>query len=126
LSLEDIPLQLSGVTRMHGKQKIKTLIAAQSFLFLAACTTAIGPEMTMLPARIDYVCASGRVLSVARTPDQRTAAVLVDGKEIRLVRADSAAQEKYTDGRYTLYLEDQITVIYGACTSPVPLPTYYR
>lgn len=118
---------------MHGKQKIKTLIAAQSLLFLAACTTAIGPEMTMLPARIDYVCAGGRVLSVARAPDQRVAGVLVEGKEIHLARTDSAAQEKYADGRYTLYLEgeramleDQITVIYGPCSSPVPLPTYYR
>lgn len=118
---------------MNRTQGIKALIAAEGILLLAACSTAVGPEMTVLPARIDYVCASGRVLSVARTQDQRTAAVLVDGKEIRLVRADSAAQEKYTDGRYTLYLEgeramleDQITVIYGACTSPVPLPTYIR
>lgn len=112
---------------------IKALMASQCALLLAACSAAVGPEMTVLPARIDYVCASGRVLPVARAPDQRTAAVLVDGKEIRLARTDSAAQEKYTDGRYTLYLEgeramleDQITVIYGACTSPVPLPTYIR
>lgn len=111
----------------------KAAMASACGLLLAACSTANGPEMTVLPARIDYTCASNRVLSVARSPDQRTAAVLVDGKEIRLTRTDSAAQEKYTDGRYTLYLEgeramleDQIMVIYGACTSPVPLPTYIR
>ncbi|MBK8525491.1 MAG: MliC family protein [Betaproteobacteria bacterium] len=92
-----------------------------------------GTEMTALPARIDYVCANNRVLPVARGQDERMAAVLVDGKEYRLFRASSAAQEKYSDGRFSLYLEgeramleDLGRVIYGPCVSPVPLPTYYR
>ena len=47
--------------------------------------------------------------------------------------ADSAAQEKYSNGRYSLYLdgeramlEDDGLVLFGPCVSPVPLPTYYR
>ena len=94
---------------------------------------APGVEETVLPARMDYVCANKRVLPVARGADGRHAAVRVDGKDIVLARAGSAAQEKYTDGRYSLYLdgeramlEDESRVIFGPCTSPVPLPSAPR
>ena len=100
--------------------------------FLAACVSP-GVEVTAIPARIDYLCANEKILSVARTPDLRVAGVLVDGKEILLTGADSAAQEKYSNGRYSLYLdgeramlEDDGLVLFGPCVSPVPLPTYYR
>jgi len=99
---------------------------------LAACVSP-GVEITAIPARIDYLCANEKILSVARTPDLRVAGVLVDGKEILLTGADSAAQEKYSNGRYSLYLdgeramlEDDGLVLFGPCVSPVPLPTYYR
>ena len=99
---------------------------------LAACV-APGVEETVLPARIDYVCANQRVLPVARGADGRHAAVRVDGKDIVLQRAASAAQEKYSDGRYSLYLdgeramlEDESRVIFGPCASPVPLPSAPR
>ena len=103
-----------------------------SLPLLAACV-APGVEMTAIPARIDYVCADNKVLPVARTENLRIAGVLVDGQEILLARADSAAQEKYSNGRYSLYLdgeramlEDDGRVLFGPCVSPVPLPTYYR
>ena len=109
------------------------IIAAATLLalpLLAGCIT--GTEMTALPERIDYVCAGNRVLPVLRG-NERSAIVLVEGREYLLVRAPSAAQEKYTDSRFTLYLEgekamleDQNRVIFGPCISPVPLPTYYR
>jgi membrane-bound inhibitor of C-type lysozyme len=99
---------------------------------LSACAGG-GAEVTALPARIDYVCAKERTLSVARTEGLRVAHVLVDGREIILPRSASAAQEKYSDGRHSLYLdgenamlEEQGRVLYGPCVSPVPLPTYYR
>jgi membrane-bound inhibitor of C-type lysozyme len=99
---------------------------------LAGCV-APGVEETILPARIDYVCANNRVLPVARGADGRLAAVLVDGKEIMLQRASSAAQEKYTSGRYSLYLDGERAmlevdgrVLYGPCASPVPLPSTTR
>lgn len=88
---------------------------------------------TVLPARIDYSCAGNKALAVARAPDTRNAAVLLDGKWVTLQRADSAAQEKYSDGTYSLYLhgeramlEDRGRVVYGPCTSPVELPTARR
>ena len=88
---------------------------------------------TVLPARIDYVCAGNRVLPVARAADGRQAAVLVDGKQLTLARADSAAQEKYSAGGYALYLdgeramlEQEGRVLFGPCNSPVALPTAPR
>ena len=88
---------------------------------------------TALPARIDYSCAGNKVLAVARAADARSAEVLVDGKPVILSRADSAAQEKYSNATYSLYLdgeramlEDRGRVLYGPCTSPVDLPTSRR
>jgi len=101
-------------------------------LLLAGCA-APGVEMTALPARIDYICIDNRILPVARAPGAGMAAVIVDNQEILLQGGVSAAQEKYTDGSYTLYLEGEQAmleqngrVIFGPCRSPAPLPTYYR
>ena len=101
-------------------------------LILAGCA-ADEVRDTVLPARIDYVCPGNKVLPVARAADARKAAVLLDGKWVILARADSAAQEKYSDGNYLLYLhgeramlEDRGRVLYGPCSSPVPLPTTRR
>jgi len=101
-------------------------------LLIAGCA-APGVEMTALPARIDYVCIDNRILPVARAPQSGTAAVIVDNQEILLQGGLSAAQEKYTDGNFTLYLEGEQAmleqngrVLFGPCRSPVPLPTYYR
>ena len=122
---------------MTGKQvaaraKLRMAAALLGTSLLAGCV-APGVDETILPARIDYVCAGNRVLPVARGSDGRLAAVLVDGKEIILQRAASAAQEKYSDARYSLYLdgeramlEDQGKVLFGPCTSTVPLPSAPR
>ena len=92
-----------------------------------------GVEETILPARIDYTCAGGRLLPVARSADGRAAAVLVDGKDVVLQRMQSAAQEKYGDGNYLLYLDGERAmleldskVLFGPCVSPVPLPSAPR
>jgi membrane-bound inhibitor of C-type lysozyme len=92
-----------------------------------------GTEVTALPARIDYVCANDRLLTVARAPDLMSASVLVGDREFMLHRADTAAQEKYSNGSLSLYLdgeramlEDLGRVLYGPCMSSTPLPTTYR
>jgi len=101
-------------------------------LTLAGCAVP-GPEVTRLPARIDYVCAGNVKLPVARAPERGIAAVLLNGQEIALHGGESAMQEKYTDGQFTLYLEGEKAaleqngkIILGPCVSPVPLPTYFR
>jgi membrane-bound inhibitor of C-type lysozyme len=122
---------------MHVKNETARAIArgvgGTLFVSLLAGCVAPGVEETILPARIDYVCSNNRVLPVARGSDARLAAVRVDGKEILLQRAGSAAQEKYSDGRYSLYLdgeramlEEDGRVIFGPCVSSVPLPSYPR
>ena len=110
----------------------RTYLAALIAPLFAGCL-APGVEETMLPPRLDYVCANNRVLPVARGADGRLAAVLVDGKEVTLQRAGSAAQEKYSDGRYSLYLdgeramlEDDGKVLFGPCVSRAPLPSAPR
>jgi len=99
---------------------------------LAGCGGAYLQD-TVLPARIDYVCPGNRVLPVERAADGRQAAVLVDGKQLILARADSAAQEKYGAGGFALYLdgeramlEQEGRVLFGPCNSPDALPTSPR
>jgi membrane-bound inhibitor of C-type lysozyme len=111
----------------------RTLRAGILFsLMLAGCGGAYLQD-TVLPARIDYVCAGNQVLPVARAADGRQAVVLVDGKQLTLTRADSAAQEKYSAGGLSLYLDGERAmleregrVLFGPCNSPVALPTAPR
>jgi len=113
---------------------LRFMAASLVALQLMACAAPTpGVEETILPARIDYVCANNQILPVARGSDGRLAAVLVDGKQVNLQRAGSAAQEKYSNERYSLYLdgeramlEESGKVLFGPCTSPVPLPSAPR
>ena len=112
--------------RAHWRARIGLAITT----LIAACG---GVDQTVLPPRVDYVCANNRALQVARSEDGRRAAIRVDGKDIVLQRAGSAAQEKYSDGRYSLYLEgeramleDENRIIFGPCPSAVPLPSAPR
>ncbi|MBE0626121.1 MAG: MliC family protein [Burkholderiales bacterium] len=109
------------------------MVAAMLFAPLPAGCAAVSVDETVLPARIDYVCANNRVLPVARAADGRLAAVRIDNKDVTLQRAGSAAQEKYADGRYALYLdgeramlEENGKVLFGPCNSPVALPSAPR
>jgi len=119
----------AAVTGPPALKRGLVLIAA----VVAGCVYVDDVRDTVLPARIDYSCAGNKVLPVSRAPDQKSAAVLLDGKWVTLARADSAAQEKYSNGTYSLYLLDERAmlesngrVVYGPCTSPVDLPTARR
>lgn len=102
-----------------------------SLAFLTAC---VGPgvDETVLPTRINYQCAGNKVLQVQRAPDARAAAVLIDNKPVVLQRTGSAAQEKYSDGNFSLYLEgeraileENSRILFGPCASG-PLPKVQR
>ena len=124
----------AGADTGKGPACIGTMLGLALIVTLVAgCVHVDDVRETVLPARIDYSCAGNKVLPVSRSPDQKQAAVLLDGKWVKLARADSAAQEKYSNGTYALYLhgeramlEDQGRVLYGPCTSPVDLPTARR
>jgi membrane-bound inhibitor of C-type lysozyme len=57
----------------------------------------------------------------------------VEGRTVTLRRSDSAAEEKYTDGTFVLYLdrdramlEQSGKVLFGPCQSQAALPTAPR
>jgi len=116
---------------MNPIQKSQCYAAIFGIVALAGC---VGPgvEETLLPTRINYQCANNKVLQVQRAADARTAAVLINNKPVILQRAGSAAQEKYSDGNYLLYLdgeravlEENSRVLFGPCMTG-PLPTIQR
>ena len=95
---------------------------------LSACAAPGLPE-TVLPPRIDYGCQQGGALTVLRAPDGRQAEAIHKGRRTVLPRIDSAAQEKYGNGRITLYLDGETAlltedsmVLAGRCQSAVALP----
>jgi membrane-bound inhibitor of C-type lysozyme len=97
-------------------------------LVLGACASE-GPQVTVLPSQIAYTCRDGSAFQVRRQPDGRTAEVLRNGTVIALPRMDSAAQEKYSNGSTTLYLDGEKAlltsdsiVVAGDCVSAAPLP----
>ncbi len=111
---------------------MRHVLASLLFVALSGCV-ATGQYETVLPAQNTYACQDGKVLEVARSPDAASASVLVDGKRIALPRVNSAAQEKYSDGTLTLYLEEDRAlldsvgrVLYGPCRSTTPLPVAPR
>jgi len=97
---------------------------------LAGCVYQ-GIQQTALPPRVDYVCQGDKLLQVARGTE--AAIVRFDGREATLARTASAAQEKYSDGEWTLYLdgeramlESSARVVAGPCRSTVALPEETR
>jgi membrane-bound inhibitor of C-type lysozyme len=90
-----------------------------------------GIQQTALPARVDYVCQGEKLLQVAR--GTAAAVVRFEEREATLPEVASAAQEKYTNGEWTLYLdgerallESRGVVLAGGCRSTVPLPRETR
>ena len=115
-----------------SRRSIRVIAALSATMALAACVSSGLPE-TVLPARIDYQCRDGSVLQVMRAPDGMSATIAAKGRSVRLQRADSAAQEKFSDGATTLYLYGERAlltsdsfVVSGDCISTVPLPTARR
>jgi membrane-bound inhibitor of C-type lysozyme len=90
-----------------------------------------GIQQTALPPRVDYVCRDDRFLQVARSTDG--ALVRFDGRDETLMRMPSAAQEKFGNGEWTLYLhgeqamlESNGRVLAGPCLTTVALPQETR
>ena len=90
---------------------------------------APGLEQTVLAATIDYYCEGGTELRVERAPDARSARATVGGRSWMLIRVDSAAQEKYSEGATSLYLDGDLAtlesegrLVGGKCQSKVAMP----
>ena len=104
-------------------------LAAASAVFVIPACTVVQPEVTVLPAEINYVCQNNVSLKVLRASDGRSAMVWLNGKGMQLASVATAAQEKYSDGATTLYLDGEKAVmstdsfvVAGPCLSAQPLP----
>jgi membrane-bound inhibitor of C-type lysozyme len=103
-----------------------------ALLALGACAGerySVGLESTVLAATIDYQCEGGTEMRVERAADARSARATIGGRSWTLTRVDSAAQEKYSEGATSLYLDGEIAtmesegrLVGGKCQSKVPMP----
>ena len=127
-------MQQSRSVRAEDRGGRRTVPAATLAGFILLCAGCVGDvERTLYPAVLGFDCADGKVMQVRRSADGRTATVVIDGKSVVLARAASAAEEKYSDGAYMLYLdreraflENNGKVIFGPCQSQAALPTAPR
>ena len=111
---------------------LRSRVGGFALLLIAGCT-GVDVERTVYPTQLAFECGDGKVMRVVRAPDGRSASVQVDGSTVALRRADSAAEEKYSDGAYSLYLDKERAlleqdgkVVFGACRSQTALPTAPR
>jgi membrane-bound inhibitor of C-type lysozyme len=107
---------------------MRALVATLAVAGVPACTV-VQPEVTVLPAEINYVCQNNVTLKVLRASDGRSATVWLNGKSTQLASVATPAQEKYSDGSTTLYLDGEKAVmstdsfvVAGPCLSTQPLP----
>lgn len=106
-------------------------LVAGALAALGGCAQqySVGLESTVLAATIDYQCESGPSMRVERDGDARAARVTIGERSWTLLRVDSAAQEKYSAGATSLYLDGEIAMIEseglvlgGKCQSKTPMP----
>lgn len=118
-------------TAMDRASPLYVAAVACAFVALGGCAErySVGLETTVLAATNDYACEGGTVMRVERDADARTARATVGNRTWTLVRVDSAAQEKYSEGGASLYLDGEIAtlesdgrLVGGKCQSKVPMP----
>ncbi len=90
--------------RLH-RVGIPALLAG---IVMAGCVPTI-TETALAPDNV-YVCRDNKAVRVVRAPDGMAAEVSLEGQRVLQQRADSAAQEKYSNGPTTLYLDGEKAV----------------
>jgi len=112
-----------------NRMSLPTCLGAIAVALLLPGCVAPGLPESVLPPRLDYACQQGGTLTVLRSSDGGQAEAIHQGRRFVLPRLDSAAQEKYGNGRVTLYLDGETAlltedsmVLAGRCKSVVALP----
>jgi membrane-bound inhibitor of C-type lysozyme len=92
----------------------------------AGCTYDVSSARPMqMPwgQRVEVSCAGGKAMAIDFVPSPRAARVTFDGRTVTLPQVDAASDAKFTDGRFTLYindsraaLEETGVVLRGPCT----------
>jgi membrane-bound inhibitor of C-type lysozyme len=73
--------------------------------------------------RVEVSCMGGKAMAIDFVPSPRAARVTFDDRTVTLPQVDAASDAKFTDGRFTLYindsraaLEETGVVLRGPCT----------
>jgi membrane-bound inhibitor of C-type lysozyme len=73
--------------------------------------------------RVEVTCMGGKAMTIDFVPAPRAARVSFDSTTVTLPQVSAASDAKFTDGRYTLYVNDQRAaleqtgvVLRGPCT----------
>jgi len=73
--------------------------------------------------RVEVACMGGKAMTIDFLPSPRAARVSFEGRTVTLPQVDAASDAKFTDGRFTLYindsraaLEETCVVLRGPCT----------
>jgi len=56
--------------------------------------------------RVEVSCVGGKAMAIDFLPSPRAARVTFDGRTVTLPQVDAASDAKFTDGRFTLYIND--------------------
>ncbi|HKC45500.1 MAG TPA: MliC family protein [Burkholderiales bacterium] len=78
----------------------------------AGVASCIAYEPTIKPMampwgqRVDVICVGGKTMAIDFLPSPRAARVSFDGTAVTLSQVEAASDAKFTDGRYTLYIND--------------------
>jgi membrane-bound inhibitor of C-type lysozyme len=102
------------------------VLAAAAALLVAGCYYDVQKaNQAEMPwgQRVVVSCAGGKSMTIDFLPSPRAARVSFDATTVTLAQVDAASDAKFTDGRYTLYINDQRAaleetgvVLRGPCT----------
>lgn len=91
--------------------RFSVLAGAASALLISGCyyqdvRKAVQVEMPW-GQRVVVACQGGKSMAIDFVPSPRAARVTFDATTVTLPQVDAASDAKFTDGRYTLYINDQ-------------------
>ncbi len=85
------------------------LAAAALAAVVAGCAWDVSSAQQMpMPwgQRVEVSCTGGKTMAIDFVPSPRAARVTFDGRSVTLPQVDAASDAKFTDGRFTLYIND--------------------
>jgi len=88
----------------------RLLICAAVILVLSGCYYDVQKANQMeMPwgQRVEVTCQGGKSMVIDFVPAPRAARVSFDSTTVTLPQVSAASDAKFTDGRYTLYVNDQ-------------------
>ena len=89
----------------------RVLALAASALLVAGCyyqevNQALNTQMPW-GQRVEVACMGGKSMAIDFIPSPRAARVSFDSTTVTLPQVDAASDAKFSDGRYTLYVNEQ-------------------